>query len=144
MSFTDMPTNERTAGRIGATAQSRADIAAREFRLGLLSDLKRPLSYSAPNGKQHGLSVYVVGYVSLDVVVLSAPEALLEASNRTAAWCAVFESLQLTDYSSVVLVEHACRADGIVGDRLVGPVTVKIRQDDDRAAFAETTVRKVV
>lgn len=138
-----MPTNERTAGRTGATAQSRADIAAREFRLGLLSDLKRPLSYSDATGKQHELGVYVVGYVSLDVVVLSAPESLLEASTRTATWYAVFELLRLTDLQSLVLVEHASDADGIVGDRLVGPVTVEIGQDDDFSAVAGAKARKV-
>jgi hypothetical protein len=138
-----MPTNERLAGRTGATAQSRADIAAREFRLGLLSDLRRPLPYADATGKQHELGVYVVGYVSLDVVVLSAPESLLEAGARSATWHAAFELLRRTDLGSLVLVEHTSDADGIVGDRLVGPVTVEIGQDDETAADVGANARKV-
>ena len=135
-----MLSNEKIAGRTGATAESRADIAGREFKLGLLSDLKRPLSRIDQHGDKHDLAIYVVGYVSLDVVVLSAPAALLESTNRIATWHAVFESLGSAALASLVLVEHAIGVDGIAGERLVGPVTVEVGQNGESDA-ADVTIK---
>src|SRR5688572_5757820 len=107
MSSTDMPCNDKIAGLTGSAAASRADMAIKEFKLGLLSDLKRPLSLKDRLQGQYELAVYVVSYVSMDVVVLSAPAVLLEPDARTTTWYAAFELLGNTDLARLVLVEHA-------------------------------------
>lgn len=139
-----MARNEKNiAGRIGNTAKSRADIAAREFKMGLLSDLRQSLSITDAQGGEHAAGVYVVGYVSLDVVVLSAPAALLEPEARTASWRAAFQVLGHTDLASLVLVEHAVGEDGITGERLIGPVTVELEADEGAKSKDENRTRKV-
>lgn len=136
-----MGTNEdKTAGRMGATAKSRADIAIREFKLKLLADMKRSLSAEDTEGTTHQLAVYLVGYVSMDVVVLSAPAIMFDAENRAVTWNAVFAGLGRTDLGSLVLVEHTVDDDGISG-KFTGPVTVEVLE---RKSPIDATVSKKV